>query len=278
MNKIINFASIILIFLLFSCNENVFYVNSHEQQKIKVGVFSGNGASSVCIIETLEALKIDTGITGMPISPVGIMNGKLDSIDVLIFPGGSGSKEFNSLNDFGSQKVKDFVNNGKAIVGICAGGYILSTTPTYPSLQIASVKNIDRAHYTRGRGLIEVALTDEGLKIFPELQNYKVFIQYYDGPILAPLDSSDIKYTEIAKYVTDIHANAGIPSGVTPGKTFMLTEKINKGNIFIIGGHAESTPGMRWMIPRMARYAYDGSIVAYPEKWIHHSQTSQKYL
>ena len=255
--------------MFFSCSNTEITTQQKNNSKIKVGVFNGNGASEICVLETLEALKIDTGITGFEISAADIINGKLDSIDVLIFPGGSGSKELNNLGDFGVQQVHDFVKiQGKGIVGICAGAYLLSTTPTYPSLKMIDAYNYQREYYNRGRGLIEVSLTDEGHKIFPEIKQNNFFIQYYDGPILVPTDSSDIKYTELSKYVTDIHSNSGIPSGVTPGKTFILTENIGNGMIMSIGGHAESTPGMRWMVPRMARYVHSQEIISYPPKWI----------
>lgn len=264
-------ASLFLIFGLFffSCTKTETTMHQNNDHKILVGVFNGNGASPICVLETLEALKIDTGITGIEVSSADIINGKLDSIDVLIFPGGSGSKELNNLGTYGIAKVKDFVKKqGKGIVGICAGAYLLSTTPTYPSLKLLDAYNYDRKHYSRGRGLIEVSLTDEGHKIFPEIKQNTFFIQYFDGPILVPTDSSNIKYTELSKYVTDIHANKGIPSGITPGKTFILYEKIGAGRVIAIGGHAESTPGMRWMVPRMARYVHSGEIISYPSKWI----------
>ncbi len=255
--------------LLWSCTPTEINKTVPVENKIIVGVYSGNGASPICILETLEALKIDTGIAGIKITPADIMLGKLDSIDVLIFPGGSGSKELNSLGDLGKEKVIDFVQNqGKGIVGICAGGYLLSKTPTYPSLQLIDAKNIDRKHYSRGRGLVEIKITGDGEKIFPELKGKRAFLQYYDGPVLEPTDSNNIKFTEIAKYVTDIHANKGIPSGITPEKTFLLFEQIGNGHIFVSAGHPESTPGMRWMVPRMARYVYSQKIIEYPQKWI----------
>ncbi len=260
MKKILYFF-LSLLLIAVSCK------HEQTQQKIRVGVFAGNGASPICILETLEALKIDTDIQGVSVSAVDIMRGKLDSLDVLIFPGGSGSKELNNLGISGAQKVKNFVRNGGRILGICAGGYLLSTTPTYPSLALASAKNIDRKHYSRGRGLVEFSLTDKGLQIFPELKNKRLFLQYYDGPVLAPVDSTQMNYIELARYVSDIHANKGIPSGITPGKTFMLTENIGKGKIFIVAGHPEATPGMRWMIARIVRYLYDGKIKDY-SKWI----------
>ena len=54
--------------------------------KIRVGVFSGEGASVVCVIETIEALKIDEKIFPAEISPKDIMEGKLNELDALIFP------------------------------------------------------------------------------------------------------------------------------------------------------------------------------------------------
>ncbi|MEA3450476.1 MAG: BPL-N domain-containing protein [Bacteroidota bacterium] len=267
MKKITYILAIIFSLFIISCNTADFQNTEKNSSKIIVGVYTGNGASAICILETLEALKIDTGIAGKEISSADIMGGELDNIDVLIFPGGSGSKELNNLGDFGLKKVHDFVKNqGKGIVGICAGGYILSTTPNYPSLKLLDAYNFDRAHYARGRGLIEFQITN--YEIFPELKDKKTFIQYYDGPILVPIDSNNIKYNEVAKYTTDIHSNKGIPTGITPGKTFMLTQNVGKGMIFTIGGHPESTPGMRWIVPRMARYVHSQEIIPYPEKWI----------
>ncbi len=264
------FLSIIIISLfLYSCENQEVEKTEKISSKIIVGVFNGNGASQICVIESIEALKIDTGITGIEISASDIMSGKLDSIDVLIFPGGSGSKELSNMGDLGVEKIYDFVKKqGKGIVGICAGAYLLSTTPSYPSLEILDAYNYQREYYNRGRGLIEFSLTENGYNIFPELKGKKSFLQYYDGPILVPIDSSDIKFNEIAKYETDIHSNKGIPTGITPGKTFMLTQKIGEGLVFTVGGHPESTPGMRWIVPRMARYVHSQEIISYDKKWV----------
>ena len=272
-------ALTILLLGLSFCSKNNETSTNNNTKKIIVAVFNGNGASPICVLETIEALKIDPQIKPRTISAAQIMNGALDSVDVLIFPGGSGSKELNNLGPLAAQKVKDFlINKGKGIVGICAGGYLLSTTPTYPSLRIIDAKNIDRKHYSRGRGLIQVKLTQNGLKIFPELKEHKFFVQYYDGPILAALDSNNITYTDIAHYITDIHAKPGIPSGVTPGKTFMLFQKVGKGKVFVSGGHPEATQGYRWMIPRMARYVSDGKIITYDKRWYRFNLYDSAYL
>ncbi len=267
-----------VIILISSCS-NKNNTSQEQNHKIIVGVFNGNGASPICVIETMEALKIDPQIKPRTISAAQIMNGALDSIDVLFFPGGSGSTELNNMGTKAAEKVKNFViNKGKGIVGICAGGYLLSTTPTYPSLQLIKARNIDRKHYSRGRGLVEISLTSEGLKIFPELKGHKTFIQYFDGPVLAALDSNNIPYLDLAHFVTDIHANPGTPSGITPGKTFLLFQKVGKGKVFVSAGHPEATQGYRWMIPRMARYVYDGKIIKYDQRWYRFNLYDSSYM
>ncbi len=243
-------------------------LNAEKPTKLlTVAVFDGDGAGAVSVIETIEALKIDKGIEALPISASDIMKGKLRNIDVIIFPGGSGSKELNNLGKLGQKKIKDFIRNGKSAIGICAGAYLFCSTPTYPSLQIADVKHLDRAHYNRGRGLIEFSLTNEAYKIFPELKGHKQFLQYFDGPIMEVLGNNP-ELTKVAVYKSDIHINNGTPVGLTPGKLFSYYEKIGKGQIFAIGGHAESTPGMRWMIPRMARWVAGKELIKYPNKWV----------
>ena len=120
-NNILYFILFIVIVSVSSCSISVEKVVVDD--KLKVGVFNGNGASTVCILETIEALKIDSGIHPIGISAAQIMAGELDGFDVLVFPGGSGSKEFNNLGLQAAEKVKEFANqNNKGLVGICAGG------------------------------------------------------------------------------------------------------------------------------------------------------------
>ena len=261
-----------LFFILASCQQHSEDKNINvavKKAKLKVAVFKGNGAGAISVIETIEALHIDSGIFAQAISAAEIQAGKLSNFDALVFPGGSGSKELNNLGKKGKQIVDHFIREeGKGIVGICAGGYLLSSTSGYPNLQIASSVHIDRAHYNRGRGLIEFTLSKEGKVVFPELANKRSFAQYYDGPILVQSDSTKGEYQEMATYVSDIHPDNFAPSGITPGKTFSLNEEVGKGKVFIIAGHPESTPGMRWMIPRMARWVCNSELVSYDKRWV----------
>ncbi len=250
MNTIVNYVFLVFLFSFISCdNQEKKQIEAKSTDVIVVGVFDGSGAGAISVIETIEALKIDREINAFPISASDIMQGKLKEIDALVFPGGSGSKQLNNLGKQGKDAVLQFVKeDGKGVLGICAGAYMLCSTEGYVSLQLGDVKHIDRAHYARGKGLVEFKLNAEGEKIFPELKGNNQFAQYYDGPVMVSLKTND-GFSELGQYITDIHPNKGTPEGVTPGTTFIYNEIVGNGRIFAVAGHPESTPGMRWMIP-----------------------------
>jgi len=253
------FLSVILAFS--SCSDTPSKSNVKEN-KIQVGVFDGNGASPVCVLETLEALKLDSGIYPRTISAIDIMNGQLDNTDVLIFPGGSGSQQLNNLGELGADKVRAFAKQkGNGIVGICAGGYILSSTPNYPNLGIIPLTHI-RYHYNRGRGLISFSQNEEGNKAFPENKDFKnVYFQYYDGPFYNITDTTSVKI--LATVNTDIATKKDDPSGVTQGKPALLSYEYGDGKVLVSIGHPEATHGMRWMVPRMARLSINKELISY---------------
>ncbi len=254
-----------------------------ENTKLRVGVFSGNGASPVCVVETVEALKTDTGIHPHEVSATDIMNGVLKNLDVLVFPGGSASQEYNNMGLRAAEKVKAFgrqKNHG--LVGICAGGYLFSTTPGYPSLQIVPAPDI-RDHYDRGRALIGFKINQEGAKIFPELSRLNIaYYQYYDGPLYQIPKQNPV--TVLATITTDIVCNPLDPKGVSPGKPAFFTMPYGEGKVIVSVGHPEATPGMRWIVPRMARFVANRPLIPYikkivkPEQYTHEVLYTQKIV
>ena len=232
---------------------------------VRAGVYDGNGASPACVIETFEALRIDGGIDPVLVGPGDIYGGKLDELDVLIFPGGSGSRQNNSLGSGTLAKVVEFVRErGKGIVGICAGGYLVSSSEGYPCLRLIGADTMDREHDKRGSALVRVSFTESGLEIFPEMSDYRYgYIQYHDGPVFVPPgDGGYGDCLELAVNESDVHQSG--PPGVTPGKAFLLCAEEGAGRVFACAGHPESTAGMRWMVPRMVRWVARRELVSYP--------------
>jgi len=236
-----------------------------QEAPIRAGVYMGDGASMACVVETFEALRMDPAIAPSLVSPTDIYTGGLEDLDVLIFPGGSGSRENLSMGSGSHERVRDFViEQGKGVVGICAGGYLVSDSEGYPCLHLIGAGTVDREHDKRGSAVCRVSFTEKGLEIFPEMKEYEYgYIQYHDGPLFGPPEGGQYgNCMELAVNMSDVH-QAG-PEGMTPGKSFILCQDVGKGRVFACAGHPESTVGMRWMIPRMARWTARREIFPYP--------------
>lgn len=241
--------------------------NAQTTKIINVGVFNENGDSPYCIADAVEAVRIDNSMNVRVVSAAQILAGKTQDIQVYIFPGGSGKSETGSLGNLGQDKIKEeIIKQGKGIIGICAGAYILTNTPEYPSLDLSGAQAIDIEHDHRGNGLVKFSLTKAGQEIFPELKGQEIlFSNYYEGPVLIPSKEAPYAYTELATMLSDVHLIEGTPSNMTNNRPFITFTEAGKGKVVSIIGHPESTPGMRWMIPRLVRVVLDKKRISYSD-------------
>lgn len=275
--------SVVVAMLLSSCQSG----SKQEETKseaakefIKVGVFDKNGDNPYCIIDAMEALRIDAGIVPVLVSAADILSGKASDIDVFLLPGGSGRSETGSLGELGQEKIIELVKKqGKGVVGICAGAYALTETPNYPSLALSGGEAIDIEHDHRGNGLVKFSLTEEGKKIFPELSNQEIsFCQYYEGPVLIPAKNTAYPYTELATMLSDVHLVEGTPANMTNNRPFIIISDVEKGRTASVVGHPENTQGMRWMIPRLVRLVAKKELIAYKNNVVRPHIYSQEIL
>ncbi|MDD2278755.1 MAG: BPL-N domain-containing protein [Bacteroidales bacterium] len=254
-----------LAILGYACSSNQSQNPKVVEVTIKVGVFDGHGGAQTCVWETVEAIKIDKGMSVRLITTSDIANGCLDSLDAIIIPGGGGSRQYLNLGHENQQRIRTFIANGGGAVGICAGAYLFSNTPGYASIAINGAQAIDIEHDNRGHGLAKFTLTDEGKSIFPELANRDTsFVMYYEGPVFINAPDS-ISYTSFATMESDVHTEGGAPANMTNAKPFFIGNSYGKGRVFSTIAHPEATPGMRWLIPRMVRWTVGKEYIAYSE-------------
>src|SRR5436190_10366612 len=176
---------------------------------IRVAVYKGEGASKSR--ETVvKVLKERPGIEVQDITVEEIKAGKLGEFDVVIQPGGSGSGQGKALGEEGRAAVKKFVEGGGGYVGVCAGAY-LATCDYEWSLGVLDAKVVDRKHWNRGFGEVQIGLggkSKDVLGVEPE----KKPIYYHQGPLLAPASNPDIPdYEELATFETEIVKNGAAP-------------------------------------------------------------------
>jgi glutamine amidotransferase-like uncharacterized protein len=206
-------------------------------QPIRVAVYDDTGVGRslkdlVVVLDRSDELEYDR------LKAADIRGGKLADYDVLIHPGGSGSKQSKGLEEAGLQQVRTFVEAGGGYVGICAGAYLASNHYAW-SLNILDAKVIDTAHWARGHGDVQIRLTEEGKRLFAcdELET----ILYYQGPLLGPAEDDDVPdYTLLATFDTEIAKN-GAPEGVMKGTAAIASGTFGKGRVLCFSPHPEKT-------------------------------------
>jgi N-formylglutamate amidohydrolase/glutamine amidotransferase PdxT len=227
-------------------------VEPAEATKIKLGVYHGAGTSdSRAKLVTLLSKQPNLDVCDLTVDD--IRAGKWQGVQVLIHPGGSGGGQGKALGEEGRQSVREFVSTGGGFVGICAGAYLASADYDW-SLHILDAKVVDRQHWNRGFGTVELTLSPRGRDFF-ETDRERVSIYYHQGPLLAPANNPDIDdYSDLAKFESEIVKNGAAP-GVMRGCTAVAAGQYHKGRVLAISPHPELTTGEEPLLLRGIQWA-----------------------
>jgi glutamine amidotransferase-like uncharacterized protein len=152
--------------------------------------------------------------------------------------------------------VRTFVRGGGGYIGICAGAYLASCD--YPwSLNILDAKVLDKAHWARGDGDVDVSLTPAGKSLLGVKEDRRTIV-YFQGPLLAPAGNPDIPdYEPLALYETEI-AKKGAPTGVMIGTTAAASGKFGSGKVLCFSPHPEKREDTRSLLHRAIRWVAAG--------------------
>jgi len=209
-------------------------------QPVKVALYAGKGTGET--VEHVErALESDTRVVVTKLKPEDVRAGRLDEFDVLIQPGGSGSGQAKALGQEGREKIRAFVEEGGGYVGVCAGSY-LATCDYDWSLGILDAKVLDRKHWARGFGNVDVAFSERGRSRLG-IADERLSIYYHQGPLLAPADNPKVDdYEPLATFEGEIAKN-GAPRGVMSGTTAIAAGRFGQGQVICFSPHPEKTDG-----------------------------------
>jgi len=219
---------------------------------IRVAVFDDNGVGR-SLRQLIKALDGFSDVRYERIKAEDVRAGRLADYDVLIHPGGSGSKQANCLGETGREKVRSFTEDGGGYVGICAGAYLASSDYGW-SLHILDAKVLDKAHWARGHGDVQMRLTDRGKELL-ETDEDLLTILYYQGPLLAPADDPNVPdYDVLATFETEIAKNKA-PEGVMKGTTAIAAGRFGRGRVVCFSPHPEKTEGLNGFVHWAIRWA-----------------------
>lgn len=215
--------------------------------RIRIALYKGPGTGGAGPTNLLKRLNHapETSIT--EVSPAEIQSGALTNYNVVIFGGGSGSKEAEAIGEIGRSNVVNFVSNGGGYVGICAGAYL--ATSGYPwSLNLLNVKTVS-PKWQRGRATLKVELTPDGQKILGSTGK-DLEVLYHNGPVVKTANVDTLPpFESLAYFRTEVASN-GAPAGVMIDSPAIIAAPFKKGRVVFCSPHPEQTKGLEDLIPR----------------------------
>jgi glutamine amidotransferase-like uncharacterized protein/N-formylglutamate amidohydrolase len=220
-------------------------VDLSDPKFVDVAIYTGDGATSKRA-KLVAALKRHPKVRLHDRSAVDIQQGKLIGMEIVLHPGGSGGGQGRALGEAGRTKIRDFIANGGGYIGICAGAY-LATCHYEWSLNVLDAHVIDREHWARGTGNVEVELESQGKSLLG-IEEDTVTVAYANGPLLGPANNDSLPdYLPLAIYKTEIAKN-NAPTGVMAGTTAIACAPFGKGKVICFSCHPESSTGFETML------------------------------
>ena len=204
-----------------------------DDHPIRVAVFQGAGVGPSCE-NLIAALTADTGgkFRISRLFAEQIRDGKLADVDVLVHPGGSGSKQGEALGEQGRLAVRKYVRAGGGYLGVCGGAYLAANDYQW-SLNLIDAKVVDKKHWARGKGTVTLRLSPQGSEFFQHADR-EMAIHYAQGPLLARRERDDPEvpdYESLAIYATEMAEN-GAPRGVMAGTSAVVRCEFGTGRVF----------------------------------------------
>lgn len=226
---------------------------SIRKDNVRVAVYDHSPGTANGPKNLAKILIKDNGFSMQRITPEQIRSGDLSEFDVLVIPGGSGSKQSKMLEEKGREAVRNFVDGGGGYVGICAGSYLASSHYQW-SLDLINANVWDRAHWARGTGMVQMELTTTGKRVLKSNSTLES-VYYGQGPLLVRGFHPDLPaYEVLAEYETEVVANGAIP-GVMKDTHAIVRSTFGQGRVVCFSPHPEKPSGPTEMIIQGVRWA-----------------------
>jgi putative intracellular protease/amidase len=252
MSRFLRFTSVVVFILSFPL------LAAADERPLRVALYADEGAGDRGI-ETVEAQLKEQGHEVIRVKGSEIAEGILSpEFDAVVFTGGSGSRQGNTLGEEGRENVRQFVSEGGGYVGICAGAYLACTGFSW-GVGVLDARTVS-PRWRRGRGMIEVEVTPAGEEV-SGIPAGTHLIRYANGPILTPHGRDDIPpFETVAFFRTEVAEN-DTPVGIMIGAPAIARGEFGKGRVVVTSPHPESTDGLDGTFaPAAVRWASAGRV------------------
>jgi len=222
-----------------------------DARSIRVALFDDKGATGKGVPRVTGQLSKAADVKLVKVNGADIAAGVLKDCDVVIFTGGSGSKEAASVGEKGREEVRQFVRNGGGYVGICAGAYLACSGFSW-GIGVLDAKTVS-SKWQRGVGPVQIEVTPAG-RVVTGLAAQKHEIKYANGPIIQSHEQEKIPDYEVLAWFRTELARNGSPEGVMINSPAIVRGSYGKGRVVSSSPHPEQTDGMEGFIAHAVRW------------------------
>lgn len=241
------------------------FLRKDTDRSVSVAVYDGPGTGTSGVTNLKAIFEADPSTQFAFVGPEDFEPDVLQQFDLVIFPGGSGSRQGKALGEQRRQHVKDFLHDGRGVIGICAGGYLLSShydwslhvlnTAVYNKMEEVPGGKRRSMWYRGGSAQVDMEFTPAGHQVFGYEGVRKV--RYENGPILSPGTNHDLPdYEVLATFRSEV-AKYEPQKGTMINTPAIVSATYGSGRVLCISPHPESTPELRGMIRDAVRWATD---------------------
>ncbi len=217
-----------------------------KMYRIRLMVYTGTGTIYDTILQRIKWFRFNFE-TFADANASTMTSRLLDSsfrYRLVFMPGGSATEIANTLGSGNLTRIAQFVANGGAYVGICAGSY-LPVKGYNDATSMLEIVNATVAYLNPGEGIVTIEINAS----HPVTWGFKGQIQmaYYNGPplVLGGLASDTLGIG--APYPSGLAKFVDGPNAVLIDKVAMLATTYGKGRVVLFSPHPEhdyySTPG-----------------------------------
>ena len=228
----------------------------------KTAVFAGDGPRGRGYISWLQLVKSSPELDLVPVDAGMIRAGALDSVDVLVIPGGSSIVEKKDLGPEGAARIRDFVRRGGGYIGTCAGCCLALDERDTPERGIGLIPY--RRTGSKDGFMMPIRLNGKGAAAMG-MDAGEYVVSYHGGPVLAPSTNSvpDANVEVWATYASDFDC---------PKSSLRMFDKIalvggtyGKGRLFAIACHPEANVFSHGLLKGAFRFVL-GREVTFPTR------------
>ena len=257
----VGLTAVLAAVLAAGCASKAEVVPEAETPQIRAALFVDKGAAGCGAFFWARLLEYSPQVQLTLVDGQDVRDGKLKDFDLAVFPGGGGMRQMRALGPEGMRQVLDFVEQGGAYLGICAGSY--NAMDRKGRLRLLPYDYIQNANGVLAD--LSVDFGEEGARRLG-IRPGQYVVRYHGGNVMRPSAPTGKGEAEVlAVYRNSVSGLNRAPYDFrdTPAAVF---GQYGKGKVLAISFHPESYEGTR-CIASGAVYALTGvrPVPAYPE-------------